>query len=91
MNKPHPTANATISLPSALNDFFPTGGRNTTRVQFQFYGTHELFQVLYSSVTFCYLLHCLLIVVLVILSSSKIYSLLGVIFTTSTSERLLCF
>nr|XP_012773042.2 adhesion G-protein coupled receptor G4 isoform X1 [Maylandia zebra]XP_023010521.2 adhesion G-protein coupled receptor G4 isoform X1 [Maylandia zebra] len=44
VNKPHPTANATISLPSALNDFFPTGGRNTTRVQFQFYGTHELFQ-----------------------------------------------
>ncbi|XP_030595973.1 adhesion G-protein coupled receptor G2 [Archocentrus centrarchus] len=44
VNKPHPTANATISLPSALNSFFPTGGRNTTRVQFQFYGTHELFQ-----------------------------------------------
>lgn len=55
MNKPHPTANATISLPSALNDFFPTGGRNTTRVQFQFYGTHELFQVLYSSRAVCYI------------------------------------
>ncbi|XP_053179621.1 adhesion G-protein coupled receptor G4 [Scomber japonicus] len=34
--------NATISLPSTLNEFFPEG--NKTRVQFQFYGTDDLFQ-----------------------------------------------
>ncbi|XP_061755989.1 adhesion G-protein coupled receptor G2 [Nerophis ophidion] len=37
-------ANVTISLPSALHNFLPPGARNTTRVQFQFYGTQDLFQ-----------------------------------------------
>ncbi|KAL6117451.1 adgrg4 [Pungitius sinensis] len=39
-----PDTNATICLPSELNNFFPSGERNTTRVQFQFYGTDDLFQ-----------------------------------------------
>ncbi|CAK6964668.1 adhesion G-protein coupled receptor G4 [Scomber scombrus] len=39
---PLPETNATISLPSTLNEFFPKG--NKTRVQFQFYGTDDLFQ-----------------------------------------------
>uniref|UniRef100_A0A672YPL4 Adhesion G protein-coupled receptor G4b n=1 Tax=Sphaeramia orbicularis TaxID=375764 RepID=A0A672YPL4_9TELE len=41
---PLPDTDATISLPSELNNFFTPGERNTTRVQFQFYGTQELFQ-----------------------------------------------
>ncbi|XP_071314384.1 adhesion G-protein coupled receptor G6 [Trachinotus anak] len=41
LNKPIPDTNATISLPSELHNFFT---RNTTRVQFHFYGTDELFQ-----------------------------------------------
>ncbi|KAM6924195.1 adhesion G-protein coupled receptor G6-like [Xenentodon cancila] len=41
---PLPQTNATISLPSQLNNFFPTGVRNTTRVQFHFYATQDLFQ-----------------------------------------------
>ncbi|KAM8908724.1 adhesion G-protein coupled receptor G4 [Spinachia spinachia] len=39
-----PGTNATICLPSELKDFLPSGERNTTRVQFQFYGTDDLFQ-----------------------------------------------
>ncbi|KAK9518261.1 hypothetical protein VZT92_023572 [Zoarces viviparus] len=39
-----PDTNATISLPSELHNFFPSGERNTTRIQFQFYGTDDLFQ-----------------------------------------------
>nr|XP_040029884.1 adhesion G-protein coupled receptor G4 [Gasterosteus aculeatus aculeatus] len=39
-----PDTNATICLPSELNTFFPSGERNTTRVQFQFYATDDLFQ-----------------------------------------------
>ncbi|XP_019718863.1 adhesion G-protein coupled receptor G4 isoform X2 [Hippocampus comes] len=42
--KPIPAANATISLPSTLHNFLPPGQRNKTRVQFQFYGTQDLFQ-----------------------------------------------
>ncbi|XP_051934892.1 adhesion G-protein coupled receptor G2 [Hippocampus zosterae] len=42
--KPIPDANATISLPSTLHNFLPPGQRNKTRVQFQFYGTQDLFQ-----------------------------------------------
>ncbi|XP_067455735.1 adhesion G-protein coupled receptor G6 [Thunnus thynnus] len=41
-SEPLPETDATISLPSALYNFFPE--RNKTRVQFQFYGTEELFQ-----------------------------------------------
>ncbi|XP_037531445.1 adhesion G-protein coupled receptor G2 [Nematolebias whitei] len=44
VNKPFPETNATISLPPELNHFLPTGEKNTTRVQFQFYGTPDLFQ-----------------------------------------------
>ncbi|XP_017263583.2 adhesion G-protein coupled receptor G4 [Kryptolebias marmoratus] len=44
VNKPSSGTDATISLPSELNNFLPTGERNTTRVQFQFYGTPDLFQ-----------------------------------------------
>ncbi|XP_035983368.1 adhesion G-protein coupled receptor G4 isoform X2 [Fundulus heteroclitus] len=44
VSQPHAEANATISLPSELTNFFPPGVRNTTRVQFQFYGTPDLFQ-----------------------------------------------
>ncbi|XP_061581599.1 adhesion G-protein coupled receptor G4 [Cololabis saira] len=39
---PLPQTDATISLPSELNTFFPTGVRN--RVQFHFYATQDLFQ-----------------------------------------------
>ncbi|XP_068571143.1 adhesion G-protein coupled receptor G6 [Cebidichthys violaceus] len=39
-----PDTNATISLPSELHNFLPSGERNKTRVQFQFYGTDDLFQ-----------------------------------------------
>ncbi|XP_044061882.1 adhesion G-protein coupled receptor G4 isoform X2 [Siniperca chuatsi] len=39
-----PDTDATISLPSALHNFFPPGERNKTRIQFHFYGTHDLFQ-----------------------------------------------
>ena len=46
VSEPLSETNASISLPSQLNDFFPPGGRNTTRVQFQFYGTQDLFKVL---------------------------------------------
>ncbi|XP_061899842.1 adhesion G-protein coupled receptor G2-like [Entelurus aequoreus] len=42
--KPISGANVTISLPSALHNFLPPGARNATRVQFQFYGTQDLFQ-----------------------------------------------
>lgn len=42
-SEPLPETNATISLPSVLRNFFPE--RNKTRVQFQFYGTENLFQV----------------------------------------------
>ncbi|XP_039976498.1 adhesion G-protein coupled receptor G2 [Xiphias gladius] len=45
---PLPDTDATISLPSALQSFFT---RNTTRVQFQFYGTADLFQEPYTSST----------------------------------------
>ncbi|CAN9515128.1 unnamed protein product [Ophioblennius macclurei] len=34
----------TIALPAALNNFFTPGVRNSTRVQFQFYSTYELFE-----------------------------------------------
>ncbi|XP_067375708.1 adhesion G-protein coupled receptor G6 isoform X2 [Channa argus] len=44
VNDPLPETVATISLPSALHTFFPSGDGETTRVQFQFYGTHDLFQ-----------------------------------------------
>lgn len=44
-SEPLPDADATISLPSALEDFFSPGQRNKTRVQFHFYGTQKLFQV----------------------------------------------
>ncbi|XP_013860150.1 adhesion G-protein coupled receptor G4 [Austrofundulus limnaeus] len=47
VKKPFPEVNATISLPSELNNFLPTGDKNTTRVQFQFYGTPDLFQDTY--------------------------------------------
>uniref|UniRef100_A0A3Q1ITF0 Adhesion G protein-coupled receptor G4b n=1 Tax=Anabas testudineus TaxID=64144 RepID=A0A3Q1ITF0_ANATE len=46
VNEPLQETVATISLPSALHSFFPPGETDTTRVQFQFYGTHDLFQVL---------------------------------------------
>ncbi|XP_049610927.1 adhesion G-protein coupled receptor G2 isoform X2 [Syngnathus scovelli] len=42
--KPISEANATISLPSTLYNFLSPGERNKTRVQFQFYGTQDLFQ-----------------------------------------------
>ncbi|XP_061542585.1 adhesion G-protein coupled receptor G2 [Phycodurus eques] len=42
--KPIPEANVTILLPSTLHNFLPPGKRNKTRVQFQFYGTQDLFQ-----------------------------------------------
>ncbi|XP_057705639.1 adhesion G-protein coupled receptor G2 [Corythoichthys intestinalis] len=42
--KPIPGSNATISLPSSLHSFLPPGQQNKTRVQFQFYGTQDLFQ-----------------------------------------------
>ncbi|XP_054648784.1 adhesion G-protein coupled receptor G6 isoform X2 [Dunckerocampus dactyliophorus] len=42
--KPISGANVTISLPSALQNFLPPGERNKTRIQFQFYGTQDLFQ-----------------------------------------------
>ncbi|XP_035802538.2 adhesion G-protein coupled receptor G4 isoform X2 [Amphiprion ocellaris] len=41
---PLPETNGTISLPSALHDFFHPGAGNATRIQFQFYGNNELFQ-----------------------------------------------
>ncbi|XP_024117759.1 adhesion G-protein coupled receptor G4 [Oryzias melastigma] len=44
VGEPLPETNATISLPPEINNFFPPGERNTTRVQFQFYGTQNLFQ-----------------------------------------------
>ncbi|XP_015237430.1 PREDICTED: adhesion G-protein coupled receptor G4 [Cyprinodon variegatus] len=44
VNQSHAEANATISLPTELINFFPHGVRNTTRVQFHFYGTLDLFQ-----------------------------------------------
>ncbi|XP_042348822.1 adhesion G-protein coupled receptor G6 [Plectropomus leopardus] len=43
VGEPLPDTDATISLPSELHNFLP-GDRNKTRVQFQFYGTDELFQ-----------------------------------------------
>lgn len=54
--EPLPDTDATISLPSALEDFFLPGRRNKTRIQFNFYGTQKLFQVLKCSlVTICLL------------------------------------
>ncbi|XP_071772292.2 adhesion G protein-coupled receptor G4a [Centroberyx gerrardi] len=44
VSEPFPDTVATISLPSALHDFFPPGDRNRTRVQFQFYGVQDLFK-----------------------------------------------
>ncbi|XP_038556127.1 adhesion G-protein coupled receptor G2 isoform X2 [Micropterus salmoides] len=44
VSQPLSDTNATISLPSTLHNFFPPGERNTTRVQFNFYGTQDLFQ-----------------------------------------------
>ncbi|XP_072251383.1 adhesion G-protein coupled receptor G6 [Leuresthes tenuis] len=44
VSEPLSETNASISLPSQLNNFFPPGGRNTTRIQFQFYGTQDLFK-----------------------------------------------
>ncbi|XP_035506328.2 adhesion G-protein coupled receptor G4 isoform X1 [Scophthalmus maximus] len=41
VSDPLPDKDVTISLPSAIHDFFT---RNSTRVQFQFYGTDDLFQ-----------------------------------------------
>ncbi|XP_077466014.1 adhesion G protein-coupled receptor G4a [Stigmatopora argus] len=43
-SKPIPEANATISLPSSLHNFLPPGQKNKTRIQFQFFGTQDLFQ-----------------------------------------------
>ncbi|XP_027863851.1 adhesion G-protein coupled receptor G4 isoform X2 [Xiphophorus couchianus] len=44
VSKPLAETSATISLPAEINNFFPPGVRNTTRVQFHFYGTPNLFQ-----------------------------------------------
>uniref|UniRef100_A0A096MA38 Adhesion G protein-coupled receptor G4a n=1 Tax=Poecilia formosa TaxID=48698 RepID=A0A096MA38_POEFO len=44
VSKPLAETNVTISLPAEINNFFPPGVRNTTRVQFHFYGTPDLFQ-----------------------------------------------
>ncbi|KAK1903609.1 Adhesion G-protein coupled receptor G4 [Dissostichus eleginoides] len=46
---PLPDTNATISLPSELYNYFPPGERNTTRIQFQFYASNELFQDPYTN------------------------------------------
>ncbi|XP_074529758.1 adhesion G-protein coupled receptor G2 [Halichoeres trimaculatus] len=43
VSEPLPESDATISLPAALHDLFPPGDVHTTRIQFQFYGTQELF------------------------------------------------
>ncbi|XP_049899008.1 adhesion G-protein coupled receptor G4 isoform X2 [Epinephelus moara] len=43
-SEPLPGTDATISLPAEVHDFFNPGERNKTRVQFQFYGTDDLFQ-----------------------------------------------
>ncbi|KAM8848836.1 adhesion G-protein coupled receptor G6 isoform 2-T5 [Synchiropus picturatus] len=42
VNKPE--AHATIFLPNELNTFFPSGEENKIRLQFQFFGTSDLFQ-----------------------------------------------
>ncbi|XP_053735674.1 adhesion G-protein coupled receptor G6 isoform X4 [Synchiropus splendidus] len=39
-----PEAHATIFLPNELNTFFPSGEENKIRLQFQFFGTSDLFQ-----------------------------------------------
>ncbi|XP_043983760.1 adhesion G-protein coupled receptor G2 [Gambusia affinis] len=44
VSKPLAETTATIALPAEINNFFPPGVRNTTRVQFHFYGTPDLFQ-----------------------------------------------
>ncbi|KAK5617370.1 hypothetical protein CRENBAI_006982 [Crenichthys baileyi] len=44
VSQPLAETNATISLPSDLNNYFPPGVNNRTRVQFHFYGTPDLFQ-----------------------------------------------
>ncbi|XP_060904380.1 adhesion G-protein coupled receptor G4 isoform X2 [Labrus mixtus] len=44
VSEPLPDTDATISLPPALHDLFLPGEDNKTRIQFQFYGTEELFQ-----------------------------------------------
>ncbi|XP_030251405.1 adhesion G-protein coupled receptor G4 isoform X2 [Sparus aurata] len=44
VSDPSPDTVATISLPSALHDHLLPGRSNTTRVQFSFFGTQELFQ-----------------------------------------------
>ncbi|KAL3044649.1 hypothetical protein OYC64_013021 [Pagothenia borchgrevinki] len=48
-SEPLPDTNATISLPSELYNYFPPGERNTTRIQFQFYASNELFQDPYTN------------------------------------------
>uniref|UniRef100_A0A4W6EDU5 Adhesion G protein-coupled receptor G4a n=1 Tax=Lates calcarifer TaxID=8187 RepID=A0A4W6EDU5_LATCA len=48
VSEPLPNTNATISLPSTLYNFFT---KNTSRVQFQFYGTNDLFQDPYMNAT----------------------------------------
>ncbi|KAA8588760.1 hypothetical protein FQN60_010105, partial [Etheostoma spectabile] len=58
VSEPSPETDATISLPSELHNFFSPGERNTTRVQFQFFRTDGLFQVLSfqcSLVTVCHI------------------------------------
>ncbi|XP_041653807.1 adhesion G-protein coupled receptor G4 [Cheilinus undulatus] len=42
--KPPTDTDAAISLPPSLHQHFPPGGTQRTRIQFQFYGTQELFQ-----------------------------------------------
>ncbi|XP_035524672.1 adhesion G-protein coupled receptor G4 [Morone saxatilis] len=44
VSQPFPDTIATISLPSAIHNFFLPGQGNKTRVQFHFYGKQELFQ-----------------------------------------------
>ncbi|XP_037635374.1 adhesion G-protein coupled receptor G6 [Sebastes umbrosus] len=50
-SQPFPDTNATISLPYEIHNYFPPGERKKTRVQFQFYGTNELFPEPHSNAT----------------------------------------
>ncbi|KAF7660595.1 hypothetical protein LDENG_00278750 [Lucifuga dentata] len=43
-NVPLPNTAVTISLPSSIHNFFPSGDRKNTRVHFQFYGNENLFK-----------------------------------------------
>lgn len=52
VNEPLPDADATISLPADLEDFFSPGGGNKTRIQFHFHGSQKLFQVHKRSLAF---------------------------------------